>query len=243
MKKPIWSILLLTGVLCFASCKKESNNNNNSGTSGNTNATLMNLGFENWSLQGTITPQYPVPAASWASGNPVSDDLQTALIFCKDTTFAAEGSKAALLRTIDVAGVKATGNIFTGNYFSNLAALNDPNFSPLDFGKLGVPVSTNYNSLTGKYHFIPVQGDSAMITVAMTKYNTTLAKTDTIGYGEVKFLNASPANTFEDFTLLIYYASTEPADSIQIVGLSSAGGLNLQGQAGNTLIIDDFQLN
>lgn len=244
MKKQLLSVLFLSGIIALTSCKKKEEENTEPTNNGTTSYTLTNLGFEDWFTTGSPF-QYPNPSPSWGCGNPVNDNLQTTFVFCKDTTFAAEGNKAALLRTLDAGGAKATGNIFLGSFTSKdpIDIMNNPNgWSPLDFGDLGVPYNNRVASLSGKYHYIPVNGDSALIYVGVTKWNSTTNQRDTIGAGALTFYNASPANTFEDFTIPLSYNSNETPDSLMIYALSSAGGVQFLGEVDNTIILDDFKI-
>ncbi|HOV11832.1 MAG TPA: hypothetical protein PLL90_08715, partial [Bacteroidales bacterium] len=95
----------------------------------------------------------------------------------------------------------------------------------------------------GYYKYAPVGGDSALVSVLLSKYNPALGKRDTIGLGREIFKNVVTEYTMID--LPINYQSQETPDTLTLLVCSSAGIrfddlMNCKGQVGSTMWIDEI---
>lgn len=98
----------------------------------------------------------------------------------------------------------------------------------------------------GYFKFEPVNGDSCSALILLSKWNSTLHKRDTIGYG--KMVQRAAVSDYAQFDVPVTYKSAETVDSITLLIVSSAG-FNLVnfmgsiGQVGSTMYVDDLTLD
>lgn len=109
--------------------------------------------------------------------------------------------------------------------------------------RVGKPYTLKPLKFRGYYKYAPVGGDSALISVLLSKYNTALGKRDTIGLGREIYKNTVTEYTMID--LPINYLSQEVPDTLTLLVCSSAGIrfddlMNCKGQVGSTMWIDEI---
>jgi len=109
---------------------------------------------------------------------------------------------------------------------------------------LGKRYTSRPVSLKGYYKYIPVGGDSALVSVMLSKYNSALHKRDTVGW--VKQLYKTPVTTYTLINLPITYQSTAIPDSLTLLICSSAGVrfndlMHCKGQVGSKMWIDEIE--
>ncbi|MBI5539777.1 MAG: PCMD domain-containing protein [Bacteroidia bacterium] len=111
---------------------------------------------------------------------------------------------------------------------------------------IGKPYTFKPVKFQGYYKYQPVNGDSALVLILLSKYNSGTGKRDTIGY--VRQTYTAAITTYTKIELPIYYYPahiSETPDSLSLIIISSAG-LNLQsltqctGQDGSTLWMDEI---
>ncbi len=109
---------------------------------------------------------------------------------------------------------------------------------------IGKPFTQKPVAFQGYYKYYPANGDSGLLMALLTKFNTALAKRDTIAYAKMIIKNT--VNTYTHFELnLNYWDNTATPDSISLLMVSSAG-INLQdlfhctGQPGSTMFVDEI---
>ena len=193
-----------------------------------------------------IAISYDSLTGGWTSGNAIKrdipiDDGTTEYQFMQDTTYTWNTSSihALVLRTFDIAGVIATGNVGTGVYFSNGS-------NPFNSVLFGVPFADRPISMIGYYQYKSVAGDTCLIEVTLTKWNTVTSQRDTLAHG--KILDNQTFTSFHQFSIPFTYGSVDVPDTCSIVCLSSAYAYvkdlseTPRGQVGSTLIIDDFKM-
>ncbi len=194
---------------------------------------LVNDGFGNLSLEPagdylrTLNYLYTLPEAAGGPG--------------PQTTYKADdsysGTYAALLITgefspmgspILIPGVVGTDS------------LDIPNATI----RVGKPYTSKPERFMGYYKYEPVGGDSALVSVLLSKFNSVEGKRDTIGIARQVFKNTVTTYTLID--LPITYSSTETPDSLTLLICSSADIrlndlMNCKGQVGSKMWIDEIQ--
>ena len=88
--------------------------------------------------------------------------------------------------------------------------------------------------MTGWYKYAPVGGNSATVSIALWKWNSSTNKRDTIGEG--RLADASTISSYKKFAFKINYTSSSSPDSAVIIIKSSS----TSPQLGSKLIIDDL---
>lgn len=96
----------------------------------------------------------------------------------------------------------------------------------------------------GYYKYQPVGGDSALILVLLSKYNTGAGHRDTVAFVQQIIRNA--VNTYTPIDLSLNYYNAETPDSLTLIISSSAAVnfvdlMNCKGQVGSKLWIDEIQ--
>ena len=111
---------------------------------------------------------------------------------------------------------------------------------------IGKPYAEKPLSFEGYYKYQPVNGDSALIFIMLTKYNTTLGQRDTIAFAQQIF--KSQTNEYTKISLPINYYSQheqETPDTLSLL-ITSSAGIDLQnltecnGQEGSAFWIDEI---
>lgn len=95
----------------------------------------------------------------------------------------------------------------------------------------------------GYYKYEPVNGDSALVSVLLSKFNTLAGKRDTIALARQVYKNTVSTYTLIDLPLN-YYNSDTP-DTLTLIICSSAGVkfndlMNCEGQVGSKMWIDEI---
>ncbi len=109
---------------------------------------------------------------------------------------------------------------------------------------LGKRYTSRPTAFKGYYKYIPVGGDSAMVSIMLSKYNSALQRRDTVGW--VKQLYKTPVTTYTLINLPIAYNSADIPDSLTLLICSSAGVnfadlFHCTGQVGSKMWIDEIQ--
>lgn len=110
---------------------------------------------------------------------------------------------------------------------------------------LGKPYSKRPRSLHASYKYAPVGGDSALIQVMLSKYNTAEGKRDTISFNKMIVKNAVSSYTQLDIPLTYLDGASIP-DTLIVIFAASAkidfGNLmSCAGKEGSTLWVDDLE--
>lgn len=181
--------------------------------------TPPNGGFEQWNSTSDKNP------TGWASLN------WTAVQFgapytCARAIDAHSGNYAVKLSTMLYFTDTIDGLMFTGDWPSS------------GYPLFGYPYNRRPLKLTGYYKFSTSSGDSSLIAMWLTRWNDTTYSQDTIG--NASFYGKAAAN-YTYFELPITYYKGGKPDSATIVILgSSKSTINVRGNPGNTLYIDDL---
>ena len=118
----------------------------------------------------------------------------------------------------------------------------------LDISNQTIRVGKRYTQkplkFQGYYKYEPVNGDSALISVLLSKFNTGTAKRDTLGLGRLAIKGAVSSYTFIDLPINYPVTDVTP-DSLTLLICSSAGInfkelMHCQGQIGSNLWIDEI---
>lgn len=162
---------------------------------------IPNAGFEDWAG----TPETP---DGWGVINfsiPFVIDIVTA----KKTTDKYSGTYAMELESVSATLITLPGAASTGA------------FNPLTFlTGGGFPFDQKPLVLKGWYKYQPSGGDTATITVMLTKWNTSSNTRDTLGGGLKFFRNA--VSTYTQFTVPLLYNFLETPDTAAIAIYSSS---------------------
>lgn len=215
--------------------------------------TIPNLGFENWSQNGS--KWYPNTDASnsyWATGNEgvtIGGNSNSTGVSDSHTGLAAR------LETVQVkvvfVSVKAAGNIFIGSYKTSTT---DP-ASSVTFGR--PYAGARPTKLSGYFKYQPgaemssgsVPADRTLTSDECDIYIQLWSGDETIGEGH--FITNQTVSEYTRFEIPVEYTVTNKRpDKITIVATSSRyggyfSGINVIGQLaiGSTLWVDDFELS
>ena len=162
----------------------------------------------------------------WQTPNASTTILQ--IYSTTKSTDAAQGTYSAKLETKSVGGFNTPGVITLGKFNVDYV-----NFTAYLTG--GIPFTEKPTSLSGSFKNLPAAGDSTLIIVYFTKYNTAESKTDTIGLG-VKF-NTETIASWTEFSIPINYFNAEEPDTMNLHVVSSN---MLNPQEGSTMYIDNL---
>jgi hypothetical protein len=130
--------------------------------------------------------------------------------------------------------------IFIPGYLG-ASVLDIPNFTI----HLGRPYNSRPARFQAQYKYAPVNGDSAMIEIMLSRYNAGLGKRDTISFDKVIIKNSVPSYTQFD-QLLTYRDTISTPDTLVLIFCSSADikfndVANCSGQVGSTMWVDDLK--
>lgn len=201
---------------------------------------LPNFGFDNWGFPDSSDGKYKEPCGGvWTSTNGISAQIN--LTTLTQSTNAQNGTYAAKLTTVSVLGpIIGPAILFTGRFKTYNIDYTDI----LKNAELGVPFTMKPKTLNGYYNYSPTNGDSALASVLLTKYNTGTSSRDTVGYGE--FVVKTKVSNYTAFSVSIDYTyanGTEIPDSVLVMFASSKGIEGLKGEVGSTLYIDNCGFN
>ena len=176
----------------------------------------------------TLNYLYTLPASAGGPG-PITTD----------STSDSYSGKAALLIT-GTFSPQGTALLIPGLVGTD--SLDIPN-ATIRLGKRCTSKPLRFN---GYYKYQPIAGDSAMISIVLSKYNIAASKRDTIGF--VKQIYKNIVNTYTPIDLPILYNPdyiTYTPDTLTLLVCSSAG-INFsdlfacKGQVGSKMWIDEI---
>jgi len=193
-------------------------------------AQIPNLDLEQWDDFG----QYMEPSGQWTTANKIV--LLSALnpVTTNRTTDAHSGMYAAKVETdeISILGTLITGTLALGEF--------DQGALPPNNLKQGTPYTDRPTNFKGWYKFTSVNGDSCSIYAWSFKYNSATGNRDTVAFAGM--IPTATVGSYTQFDLPFTFFSNDTPDSLSIVVASSAEGEIFQGQVGNTVWVDDFEL-
>ncbi|MFC1732343.1 T9SS type A sorting domain-containing protein, partial [candidate division KSB1 bacterium] len=185
---------------------------------------IPNNSFENW------TSDQP---DSWDTSNDYI--LGTNIITVTPDTSSFDGSYAIKIKTtkyiILTVSVTFPGLITLGDLIINY-------IGPVVKIEGGIPFPARPDSLTGYYKASPAAGDSAMIVIGFSKYNSSTGR-DTIGYA-YRYI-AGVDKGWTPFSLPIVWNSSSDPDSMNII-ITSSDTYNMNLVNGSTIWIDKLSL-
>ncbi|MEI8202757.1 MAG: T9SS type A sorting domain-containing protein [Bacteroidota bacterium] len=187
----------------------------------NVKAQIPNGDFESWINDSTAT--------GWTT----TANVVLTLNFAQKTTGNSGYGMQINSKLIDlgITTIKAPGFATLGKITINMA-----NNTGQTTG--GIPCSAKPAQMKGYYKYIPDSTDMMAAAIILTKYNTSLSKTDTVGIGSFSSPNA--VSTFTQFTVdLSYPITTEDPDTMNITLVSSNP---LTPRAHGVLVVDDLVL-
>jgi hypothetical protein len=181
--------------------------------------TIPNPGFEAWTYN--PVPPYNTPN-DWTTLNPLTGALNVFTAY-KDSTTVHSGHYSIKLVTKSVAGETAPGVVTTGTV--NVASNTITG---------GIPISSRPTALTGWYQYAPVSGDSAGLSITLTKWDATGDSEIVVGAGNVY---GSTNSSWTEFTVPVTYFSNSTPDTVLLLFTSSGGAVS---QVGSSLWLDDL---
>jgi hypothetical protein len=199
--------------------------------------TIPNAGFETW-VNNSESPQtYAVPQG-WIT----IDAIQTELyyLFLGDSTYAVHsvtqvgsahgGSAAVQMRVI----ASNEGDTVAGAIFSEPSAIDFLN-SAFGSGSIGYGFASRPANLTGFRKFTIVGGDTAIVGVVMTKWNTSTNSRDTVVNNQNYYFTTGAA-AWTSFSIPLTYLYNEYPDTCVIV----AGITSDRPHIGTLFTLDDL---
>lgn len=205
---------------------------------------IPNLGFEEWYTgrsAGLNAQTYynPSPSEFWASPNSGSGDLGVAKV--PIVVFRVGGDSArtgyALMLKTAMGSIGTKSQLIAGSVASGDFEITIDN--PLNSLKFGKKFDRRPKSVSGYYKYFPVNGDSASVYCFVTKYDAN-CKLDTLGIGRQIFYTEQ--SEYAKFEFDLEYKNTDKPDRVVIYFSSSEAGDEFKGQPGNTLYIDDVEV-
>lgn len=193
----------------------------------------MNLSFEDWKQ---VTPPlgstYEDIDGWWATVNDVrritgNNDHLTAFKY----TPAQQGSYAIRLRSVQALTTFIPGVVVTGTFSFQQQQLQQ-----------GKPYTDKPSKLRGYFKYFPVNNDSGVAYVHLSKWNTGLNRRDTIAVDSLVFTGNQ--TEWKDFELNLDYSNYPGVlpDSIVIRFVSSVNAGFGGGKVGSELMIDNLSL-
>lgn len=185
---------------------------------------FANNSFESWDTIGDYTQP-----GSWYSLNPL---VQFGFPQTTDITDDAHtGDYALVLESKEAGGSTVlSGVLCTG-------PLLDATFNP-DFEHMKIAFSGHPTSIKFYYKSWPQPGDTGVIGVALTRWNASQQKTDTVA--DANFFFTDTVDSYTMASINLDYYSPLPADSAFLIISSSLDGFNPI--PGSKLQIDDIEL-
>jgi hypothetical protein len=186
----------------------------------NSNAQLLNGGFEDWTNNGAYSdPDH------WYSLNYLSSQFGT--LICEEGTPGNPGSKYVKLtsRMVTGAGVMS-GTITSGSYDISTSTYVQ-----------GFAFSQRPASLTGSWQYAPGLGDQGFAYVMLTKWNPGTLTADLIAINSTG-IPSGTVTTWTNFDLPLSYISNETPDTV-IISFSSSGSSSAPVD-GSSLYLDNL---
>lgn len=224
--------------------------------------TIPNANFEYWTTDNTTNPSKPsAEPIGWGtfnnfsySGNvpnPFNPTTTIAATFVFPDTAATNATGADILGTGTIrlrtgATVTAMGSTLPRAIPS--LAISGVNKSDITFVnakpvfKGGFPFRQRANALVGKCKYVSAGvNDSATIGVALTKWNKTLNKRDTIGVGQ---LSLTDTMQWQNFAVPITYIAAAVAPDTAVIILASNSNVTFNNMSiGSTLWADSIEFD
>jgi len=220
MKKTLLSISI-SGVMAFAS------------------AQTPTFDFESWTTMNNGSLAVPEEPTNWVTGN----QLKNALYPTNDTSVfkvsgaeAHSGQYAMKITTVTIV------NDPTGGQLPNpvgIAFSGKIQIIPSIKLVYGFPYTSRPANCNFWYKYTPQAGDSAYGSVALTKWNTSTSKSDTIAWGGAVIKNLTSNYTNASFTLT-YFSSTLMPDTMVAAFSATCWATNTCGKVGSAMWVDDL---
>lgn len=193
----------------------------------------VNMSFEDWK---TVTPplgsSYDDIDGWWATVNDIkrltgNADHLTAFKY----TPAQHENYAIRLKSVMALTTFVPGVVVTGTFSFNQQQL-----------KQGKPFTSKPTQLKGYFKYFPVNNDSGVAYIHLSRFNTATNQRDTLARDSVLFIGTT--SEYQEFTLNLDYSQFPGVspDSIVIRFVSSVNAGFGGGKAGSELIIDNLQL-
>jgi hypothetical protein len=183
--------------------------------------TLPNASFERWSTPST----YDVPDL-WFSTN---DLIGNFTVTVAKSTDAVDGTYSCRLSNGNILGNTVPGVVSTGS-----GTIAPPNYTPTFSG--GAAFSERPDQFLGKYNYTPATGDTGMITIGFTVYDT--AQQMSVPVGGAYMDLAAATSGWEDFSLPIIY--TDPRDPDTVLVVIACSRVGPTAPAGTVLLVDSL---
>ncbi len=187
--------------------------------------TLTNQGFERWEKSGKAAPFDWSEPQGWSSSNPLTEFITAGI---SQIQIPQSGSQQAQIKSLLIFGQTIPGVLINGDFTLNIS--DTANF-PLVGGE---PFTTVKTKLYGMYNFsVTDTADSATVTVAFKKFNSTSNKPEAVAIGTIILPQTNAG--LHPFVVNIQQINAQQPDSVVVTLLSSKNG-NFKN--GGTLIID-----
>ncbi len=188
----------------------------------NLSAQVPNGNFESWVNDSTAT--------SWTT---TANVVLTLNFGHKTTGYSGYGLQInSKLIDLGLTQIKAPGFATLGKITINMA-----NNTGQTTG--GIPFIAKPAQMKGYYKYIPDSTDMMVAAIILTKYNSVMSKTDTVGIGT--FTSPDLVSSFTQFTVDInYLLTTVDPDTMNISLLSSNP---IAARSNGVLVVDDITLN
>ena len=189
---------------------------------------ITNAGFETWAS----TSGGPSAPTSWGTLDQAVDGLVGPTSFVTKSTSPNSGSFAAQVATQTTPLGTLPGALVYG-------AISLVNLSSVKI--TGQPYTSNPTSVTYYVKGTVIAGDSAPSIVLLTKWNTALAKRDTIAAGYDFVNNSISSATYTARTFPIYYQGAGAPDTIMYIISSSVHTSSVT--PGTSITVDDISFS
>lgn len=194
---------------------------------------VPNGNMETWVTSNETSHAYLIPQ-NWITLDQFTNAFNSSYTGTSvlQTTSMHGGQYAVLMQT-----AINNGDTVAGTIISNATVAG---FLSALFGNgnaIGVPHSTRSANLQGYYKFTRIGGDTANISVIMTKWNTSMNKRDTLAFGGISF--ATNVSSYTSFSAPILYSLNLFPDTVAIfAGISGPNGQNTH--VGTQFYLDDL---
>jgi hypothetical protein len=240
--KRLLLLIIAAGVVCFYSCQmiviekpilRSNAMTCDSIRKAGVFVEIPNLNFESWTLSSSKRYEEPSLTCFWATPSKANDIIGAIPITVSKVTgdSAHSGRYGCMIKTANWNGLLTSGTVASGKF--------SPNFqNPLQSISFGQPFNKKIKEVRGWYKFYSVQQDScSMYCYQLKKVGDRM---DTVCFSRI--ITHETKTEWTEFVLTPEYRSEETPDMLVLYFASSEEGDILQGQAGNTLIIDDVSI-
>jgi len=232
MKLKFYFIIFLFAIVA---CKKEKEVNDDDLPTPKPNIEALSDGdFENWETISHGNASYEEPISGWWTSLNMLSVLGGPITLNKSTD-AYSGNYSAKLETKKWGDDFIIPGLLAAGYFDPTASIGRNVIQ-------GKPFTQKPLSIKGYYKFLSVDNDSAGIYAALSRYNTTTNKRDTIAIAKQAIYNT--IINWELFDIAFEYKISDLIpDTIFVVFTSSLAGSQFIGNEGSTLWVDNVALN